>query len=33
VLLALASCSKEHQGCRLYAVDGDVVWQGAAAAP
>jgi dienelactone hydrolase len=24
---ALADCNAKHQGCRLYAVDGDVVWQ------
>jgi hypothetical protein len=23
---ALAACGKQHQGCRLYAVDNDVVW-------
>jgi dienelactone hydrolase len=23
---ALASCSQGHQGCQLYAVDGDIVW-------
>jgi dienelactone hydrolase len=33
VQAALENCGKAHQGCRLYAVDGDVVWQGAAAAP
>lgn len=25
---ALAACGKGHQGCRLYAVDNEVVWQG-----
>lgn len=27
VAFALAKCGAAHPGCRLYAVDGDVVWQ------
>lgn len=27
VAYALAKCNAKHQDCRLYAVDGDVVWQ------
>lgn len=27
VAYALAKCNASHQNCRLYAVDGDVVWQ------
>jgi dienelactone hydrolase len=27
VAFALAKCGATHAGCRLYAVDGDVVWQ------
>ena len=26
--MALENCGKTHQGCRLYAVDSDVVWSG-----
>ena len=26
IAAALSGCSRLHQGCRLYAVDDDVVW-------